>query len=85
MHVRFEAEVPHADAQGEVSGVTKFLALDKPQPNPRRIFLECFEVPQEFDEQEEDAYALQLSYDPAWLAILKSTDFLTEVTNRVGA
>jgi len=85
MHVRFTAEVPHASSTNEDGSTrtTQFLALDKPIPRQaHRIFLEHIEIPQEFDQQEEKAYEKELSYDKVWLAILKSTDFLTELTDK---
>ncbi|KAH7722605.1 RNA lariat debranching enzyme [Aphelenchoides avenae] len=72
MHVRYTAEVPH----GEGVESTKFLALDKPTDNPRRAFVEALHIPVDEDAQ------MELTYDPAWLAILRSTDALTNPTPR---
>lgn len=85
MHVKFEAEVVHKEDEIlENQKSTKFLALDKPLP--RRKYLECLEVPVP-DQQETngkmDIEPFCLSYDPTWLAILKNTDHLTEISNKV--
>ena len=45
--------------------------------DPRRQFLECFQVPIE------DGAKMELCYDPEWMAILRNTDFLTEITEKV--
>lgn len=89
MHVKFQAEVMHHDKDGST---TKFLALDKPLRG--RQYLECLEVPlneeqqRRYDETESSVIGnkgegLHLFYDPIWLAILKNTDFLTQVTDKV--
>uniref|UniRef100_A0A915D102 Lariat debranching enzyme C-terminal domain-containing protein n=1 Tax=Ditylenchus dipsaci TaxID=166011 RepID=A0A915D102_9BILA len=57
-----------------VKFTAEFLALDKPLP--RRQFLECLDVPMQ------DEAALELSYDPTWLAILKNTDHLTQLSDK---
>lgn len=65
LHVKFAALVGHEDG-----GQTRFLALDKCLP--RRGFLQLLDI----DVPEERAGGW-LSYDPAWLAVLRSTDGLT--------
>lgn len=89
MHVKFCAEVMHHDKDGSL---TKFLALDKPLRG--RQYLECLEVP--LNEEQQRRYdetegliagtkdeGLHIFYDPIWLAIMKNTDFLTQVTDKV--
>lgn len=80
MHVNFEAEVIHTNNESDLTKqkTTKFLSLDKPLP--RRKYIEYLEVPLE-DEVGDEPF--DLSYDSTWLAILKNTDFLTEITNKV--
>lgn len=77
MHVRFEATVLHENeihnSESEVSPkVTRFLALDKILPH--RHFLQVIDIPV-IESSEEP----KLSYDPEWLAILKSTNHLINV------
>jgi lariat debranching enzyme len=74
----FAALVPHAKKEGEEEEVkqTKFLALDKCLP--RRQFLQVVELGEEVGEEEE----VVLRYDPAWLAILRSTNHLLSVEKR---
>jgi len=85
MHVKFEALVQHQQKCADKQIVTQFLALDKPVIiqrqnqsfiDQRRTFLEFFEIPISDDAK------MELAYDPQWLAILKSTDFLTDRTDR---
>ncbi|KAL3120351.1 hypothetical protein niasHT_001164 [Heterodera trifolii] len=75
LHVHFTAVVPHSSASPTAS-VTRFLALDKPNENPRRRFIQFLHIP-----IAEDA-PLDLCYDPQWLAILRATDQLTEFTDK---
>jgi lariat debranching enzyme len=70
MHVKFAALVPHADGCE-----TRYLALDK--PIPRRQFLQVVEVEVDADADR------KLSYDPQWWAVLRSTDHLTSLQERV--
>ncbi len=65
LHCKFAAIVEHADGSE-----TKFLALDKCLP--RRRFLQILDVGEEL----RDGEAVQLEFDPAWLAVLRSTDHL---------
>uniref|UniRef100_A0A914HMD6 Lariat debranching enzyme C-terminal domain-containing protein n=1 Tax=Globodera rostochiensis TaxID=31243 RepID=A0A914HMD6_GLORO len=76
LHVHFTAVVPHSDQPaGPGASVTRFLALDKPNENPRRRFIEFLQFPIAEDAQ------MELAYDPQWLAILRATDELTECTD----
>ncbi|KAL3072790.1 hypothetical protein niasHS_017764 [Heterodera schachtii] len=75
LHVHFTAVVPHSSASPTAS-VTRFLALDKPNENPRRRFIQFLHIP-----IAEDA-PLDLCYDPQWLAILRATDELTQFTDK---
>ncbi|CAJ0958335.1 unnamed protein product, partial [Mesorhabditis belari] len=74
LHCGFPALVPHETENGEQLEPTRFLALDKPIPG--RHFLQILD----FDVNEDAE--LKLNYDPTWLAILKSTDHLTEITSQ---
>ncbi|XP_065891093.1 lariat debranching enzyme-like isoform X2 [Dysidea avara] len=65
LHCRFEASYKHYSSNREVISTTKFLALDKCLPG--RHFLEVIDVPHR------DDVALELCYDPDWLAITKAT------------
>jgi len=71
LHVKFPALVPHPDSRK----VTKFLALDKCLP--RRQFLQVMEVGPPVTDDD-----VVLSYDPSWLAILKSTSHLLSVEKK---
>nr|SVE78248.1 EOG090X06RW [Daphnia lumholtzi] len=66
LHCRFAATVQHNETQS-----TNFLALDKCLP--RRQYLELIEVPHDTNQ------GFELSYDPQWLAILRSTNHLLSV------
>ncbi|KAK6022818.1 hypothetical protein OSTOST_11472, partial [Ostertagia ostertagi] len=73
LHVAFAALVPHKAKDGsECAAPTRFLALDK--PIPRRHFIQALELDIAEDVE------MKLSYDPAWLAILKSTDGFTSIS-----
>ncbi|CAJ0593293.1 unnamed protein product [Cylicocyclus nassatus] len=73
LHVAFAALVAHDGKDGSAgASPTRFLALDK--PIPRRQFIQALEL-----DIAEDA-ELKLTYDPQWLAILKSTDSFTTIT-----
>lgn len=72
----------HLGPDGKTSSITKFLALDKPQDRPsnesrRLAFIEFVDIPTAGDEP------LELCYDPHWLAILKNTDHLAEISSKV--
>jgi len=69
LHVKFPALWEHEDGQ-----ITRFLALDKCLP--RRKFLQLLELGPDL----EDGQSPQLSLDPEWLAVLKSTDHLLTTT-----
>ena len=69
LHVKFAALVEH-DSPGSV---TKFLALDKCLP--KRRFLQILDVGEKVDAEAKPT----LEYDPAWLAVLKSTSHLLSV------
>jgi hypothetical protein len=82
MHVQFSAVVPHEsnpppDADPSEAKVTHFLALDKVLP--RRHFLQILEIPTPDADSSNGTNEMRLSYDPEWLAVLKSTDHLNSV------
>ncbi|KAK5972321.1 DBR1 domain-containing protein, partial [Trichostrongylus colubriformis] len=56
----------------ESAAPTRFLALDK--PIPRRHFIQALELDIAPDAE------MKLSYDPSWLAILRSTDGFTSIS-----
>nr|SVE79507.1 EOG090X06RW [Daphnia magna]SVE81333.1 EOG090X06RW [Daphnia magna]SVE83087.1 EOG090X06RW [Daphnia magna] len=74
LHCRFAATVQHNERQS-----TNFLALDKCLPRRQYLensysdFLKLIEVPHDSNQ------GLELSYDPHWLAILRSTNHLLSV------
>jgi lariat debranching enzyme len=68
LHVKFPALVEHADGRK-----TKFLALDKCLP--KRKFLQILDMKPALTGEEK----VRLEYDPAWLAVLKSTKELLSV------
>ena len=74
LHCKFAALVPHKVEQGEKH--TKFLALDKCLP--RRQFLQVLEIGKPVESEEE----VVMKYDPAWLAILRSTNHLLSVEKK---
>ena len=74
LHCKFAALVPHKGEQGEKH--TKFLALDKCLP--RRQFLQVLEIGKPVESEEE----VVMKYDPAWLAILRSTNHLLSVEKK---
>ena len=85
MHVKFNASVNHETSGDQQPRFTTFVALDKPvfiqktrQLDRRRCFLEFFEFPTSSEHSKNE-----LQYDPEWLAILKNTDSLMELTNKV--
>lgn len=69
LHVKYPAIVRHEDGQK-----TKFLALDKCLP--RRQYLVVLSVGEDVEEGSD----IKISYDPHWLAILKSTNHLLSVS-----
>lgn len=71
LHVMFKALVRH-----ESGRETRFLALDKPLPRRRFLYVEEIVVPKTLDDGIDG-----LSYDAAWLAILRSTDHLWHLRN----
>ncbi|CAI2322064.1 unnamed protein product [Caenorhabditis sp. 36 PRJEB53466] len=70
LHIAFAALVPHKGASAsERPTPTRFLSLDKPIPG--RKFMQALEI------NVPNSARMELSYDPHWLAILRSTDLLT--------
>ncbi|CAG9464267.1 unnamed protein product [Pedinophyceae sp. YPF-701] len=68
LHCKFSALVPHA---GDACAPTRFLALDKPIPG--RDFIQIVHFPGVKGPR-------QFSFDPEWLAILRSTSHLMRTT-----
>lgn len=77
LHVKFTASVQHEvpEDSANKNNNTQFLALDKCLP--KREFLQIINI--QTDEQDSDQ---GLSYDPEWLAILRSTNDLVSVSRR---
>uniref|UniRef100_A0A146KN02 Lariat debranching enzyme A n=1 Tax=Lygus hesperus TaxID=30085 RepID=A0A146KN02_LYGHE len=71
LHVKFAALIPHKDEGGNVTEVTKFLALDKCLP--KRKFLQVVDI------EHDPSRPLELEYDLEWLAILHYTNHLISV------
>ncbi|KAK3582653.1 hypothetical protein CHS0354_001701, partial [Potamilus streckersoni] len=71
LHAKFEAVLQH-DESGKQ---TRFLALDKCEPGKKgKCFLELIDVPHDVSKP------IELMLDPEWLAILKSTNHLLNLT-----
>lgn len=70
LHVKFPAIVQHKE--NDKSKVTKFLALDKCLP--RRPFLQVIDIPHDSNQP------MKLKLDAEWLAILKSTNHMLNLT-----
>ncbi|VDN51474.1 unnamed protein product [Dracunculus medinensis] len=73
LHCKFAALVSHQDKinDGKNLEPTRFLSLDKPIRG--RHFLQSLEFDVDINSE------MALSYDPIWLAILRSTDKLTSI------
>ncbi|XP_074655345.1 uncharacterized protein LOC141908942 [Tubulanus polymorphus] len=76
LHVKFPVVVEHKN-DDESTQKTNFLALDKCLPN--RDFLQVFDFPRDEKVNVKD---LKLELDPEWLAVLKSTNHLFDVTRK---
>ncbi|XP_040860394.1 lariat debranching enzyme isoform X1 [Ochotona curzoniae] len=75
LHVKFAAVMLHkAKDQGQPARSTRFLALDKCLPH--RDFLQVLEI------EHDPSAAPVLEYDVEWLAVLRATDELVNVTGR---
>ncbi|XP_053326904.1 lariat debranching enzyme [Spea bombifrons] len=74
LHVKFAAFMQHQQTTGQLPKATKFLALDKCLPH--REFLQIVDV--EHDPSKPEC----LEYDLEWLAVLKSTKDLLNVTSK---
>ncbi|XP_062572881.1 lariat debranching enzyme A-like [Saccostrea cucullata] len=74
LHVKFPAIVQHQEVDGNQKQ-TKFLSLDKCLP--RRKFLQILDIPHDVEKP------MKIELDPEWLAILKSTNHLLNLTKMV--
>ncbi|NP_001085701.1 lariat debranching enzyme A isoform X1 [Xenopus laevis] len=74
LHVKFAAFMQHQNNVGEIPKATKFLALDKCLPH--REFLQIVDM--EHDPSKPEC----LEYDLEWLAVLKATKDLLNITSK---
>jgi len=78
LHVKFAGLVNHPTKEGEDPQVTRFLALDKCLPH--KDYLQLLDFPEA--EGGGQVGGRVFTYDPEWLAIMRSTNELLSLDNR---